>query len=42
MLLFPSEELSTFSGQVHSEHIASLGSVDAEVSVRERLAVWPT
>ena len=28
------------SGKMHSEHIASLGSVDAEVSVRERLAFW--
>jgi hypothetical protein len=27
-------------GKMHSEHIASLGSVDAEVSVRERLALW--
>jgi hypothetical protein len=28
------------SGRMQSEHIASLGSVDAEVSVRERLAFW--
>ena len=28
------------SGKMRSEHIASLGSVDAEVSVRERLAFW--
>jgi hypothetical protein len=28
------------SGKIQSEHIASLGSVDAEVSVRERLAFW--
>jgi hypothetical protein len=28
------------SGKMHSEHIASLGSVDVEVSVRERLAFW--
>jgi hypothetical protein len=28
------------SGKMHSEHIASLGSVDAEASVRERLAFW--
>ena len=28
------------SGKMQSEHIASLGSVDAEVSVRERLAFW--
>jgi hypothetical protein len=28
------------SGKVRSEHIASLGSVDASVSVRERLAFW--
>ncbi len=27
-------------GKVRSEHIASLGSVDAEVSVRERIAFW--
>jgi hypothetical protein len=27
-------------GKVHSEHIASLGSVDADVSVRERIAYW--
>ena len=27
-------------GKVRSEHIASLGSVDADVSVRERLAFW--
>jgi hypothetical protein len=26
--------------KVRSEHVASLGSVDAEVSVRERLAFW--
>ena len=28
------------SGKMQSEHIASLGWVDAEVSVRERLAFW--
>jgi hypothetical protein len=28
------------SGKICNEHIASLGSVDAEVSVRERLAFW--
>ena len=28
------------SGKMHTEHIASLGSVDADVSVRERLAFW--
>ena len=28
------------SGKMQSEHIASLGSVDAGVSVRERLAFW--
>jgi hypothetical protein len=28
------------AGKMHSEHIASLGSVDADVSVRERLAFW--
>jgi hypothetical protein len=28
------------AGTMRSEHIASLGSVDAEVSVRERLAFW--
>jgi hypothetical protein len=28
------------AGKMHTEHIASLGSVDAEVSVRERLAFW--
>ena len=28
------------SGKMQSEHIASLGSVDADVSVRERLAFW--
>ena len=28
------------SGKMQSEHIASLGSVDAEVSVRKRLAFW--
>jgi hypothetical protein len=28
------------SGKMQSEHISSLGSVDAEVSVRERLAFW--
>ena len=28
------------SGKMRSEHIASLGSVDAEVSVRQRLAFW--
>jgi hypothetical protein len=27
-------------GKVRSEHIASLGSVDVDVSVRERLAFW--
>jgi hypothetical protein len=27
-------------GKVRSEHIASLGSVDADLSVRERLAFW--
>ncbi len=27
-------------GKVRSEHIASLGSVDADVSVRERIAFW--
>jgi hypothetical protein len=28
------------SGKIRSEHIASLGSVDVEVSVRERFAFW--
>ena len=28
------------SGKICNEHIASLGSVDADVSVRERLAFW--
>ena len=28
------------SGKMQTEHIASFGSVDAEVSVRERLAFW--
>jgi hypothetical protein len=28
------------AGKMHNEHIASLGSVDADVSVRERLAFW--
>ena len=28
------------SGKMQTEHIASLGSIDAEVSVRERLAFW--
>ncbi len=28
------------SGTMQTEHIASLGSVDADVSVRERLAFW--
>jgi hypothetical protein len=28
------------SGKMHSEHIGSLGTVDADVSVRERLAFW--
>src|SRR5271170_2921987 len=28
------------AGKMDSEHIASLGSVDADVSVRERLAFW--
>jgi hypothetical protein len=28
------------SGKMRSEHIASLGSVDAELSVRQRLAFW--
>jgi hypothetical protein len=28
------------AGNVRAEHIASLGSVDADVSVRERLAFW--
>ena len=28
------------SARMRSEHIASLGSVDVEVSVRERLAFW--
>ena len=28
------------SGKMQTEHIASLGSVDAKVSVRERLAFW--
>jgi hypothetical protein len=27
-------------GKVRSEHIASLGSVDADLSLRERLAFW--
>jgi hypothetical protein len=27
-------------GKVRSDHIASLGSVDVDVSVRERLAFW--
>jgi hypothetical protein len=30
------------SGKMQSEHIASLGSVDADVPVRERLAFWAT
>ena len=29
------------SGKVHGEHIGALGSVDAEVSVHERVAFWP-
>ena len=28
------------SGKMHSEHIGSLGTVDAEVSISERLAFW--
>jgi hypothetical protein len=28
------------AGKMHTEHIASLGSVDADVSIRERLAFW--
>src|ERR1700722_10132321 len=28
------------SGRICNEHIASLGSVDADVSIRERLAFW--
>jgi len=28
------------TGKICNEHIASLGSVDANVSVRERLAFW--
>jgi hypothetical protein len=28
------------SGKPHSEHIANLGSVDGDVTVRERLAFW--
>ena len=28
------------AGKMQSEHIASLGSVDADVSVRERIAFW--
>ena len=28
------------AGKVQSEHIASLGTVDAAVSVRERLTFW--
>jgi hypothetical protein len=28
------------AGKVRSEHVAALGSVDADVSVRERLAFW--
>ena len=28
------------AGKMHTEHIASLGSVDADISVRERLAFW--
>jgi hypothetical protein len=28
------------AGKMHSEHIAGLGTVDAGVSVRERLAFW--
>ena len=28
------------SGKIRGEHIASLGSVDADASVRERLAFW--
>ncbi len=28
------------AGKVRNEHVASLGSVDADVSVRERLAYW--
>jgi hypothetical protein len=28
------------AGKMHTEHIASLGSVDADVSVRERIAFW--
>src|SRR5271168_4394294 len=27
-------------GKICNEHIASLGSVDADVSIRERLAFW--
>jgi hypothetical protein len=28
------------AGKMQSEHIASLGTVDADVSARERLAFW--
>src|SRR5271156_3474927 len=28
------------AGKMQNEHIASLGSVDADVSVRERIAFW--
>ena len=28
------------SGRMHTEHVASLGAVDVDVSVRERLAFW--
>jgi hypothetical protein len=28
------------AGKMQSEHIASLGTVDADISVRERLAFW--
>jgi hypothetical protein len=28
------------AGKVPAQHVASLGSVDAELSVRERLAFW--
>ena len=28
------------AGKMQSEHIAGLGTVDADVSVRERLAFW--
>jgi hypothetical protein len=27
-------------GRMHTEHVASLGAVDADVSVRERIAFW--